>query len=192
MENIGRNDPCHCGSGKKYKKCCLTEEGRRTNNGGADECSVLDDWGYELFGFRFPEIAEKETRSITIMENRSFDLPAGTYVFHEMFCRERNCDCRRVFFYVTTLPRHDLEAVVCFGWESTDFYRNWYKDDDPLMIAELKGPSLNLGSPQPEHSPAILKFVRDVLIKDRNYMERIKCHYSMFKGDVDKRGIVDR
>lgn len=20
--NIGRNDPCHCGSGKKYKKCC--------------------------------------------------------------------------------------------------------------------------------------------------------------------------
>lgn len=22
---IGRNDPCICGSGKKYKKCCLTE-----------------------------------------------------------------------------------------------------------------------------------------------------------------------
>ena len=21
--NIGRNDPCHCGSGKKFKKCCL-------------------------------------------------------------------------------------------------------------------------------------------------------------------------
>ena len=20
---IGRNDPCHCGSGKKHKKCCL-------------------------------------------------------------------------------------------------------------------------------------------------------------------------
>jgi len=23
---IGRNDPCHCGSGKKYKKCCLGPE----------------------------------------------------------------------------------------------------------------------------------------------------------------------
>ncbi len=23
--NIGRNDPCSCGSGKKYKKCCLVE-----------------------------------------------------------------------------------------------------------------------------------------------------------------------
>ena len=21
--HIGRNEPCHCGSGKKYKKCCL-------------------------------------------------------------------------------------------------------------------------------------------------------------------------
>lgn len=23
---IGRNDPCPCGSGKKYKKCCLANE----------------------------------------------------------------------------------------------------------------------------------------------------------------------
>jgi len=25
-EKIGRNDPCHCGSGKKYKKCCGRDE----------------------------------------------------------------------------------------------------------------------------------------------------------------------
>jgi hypothetical protein len=25
-KKIGRNDPCPCGSGKKYKKCCLTEQ----------------------------------------------------------------------------------------------------------------------------------------------------------------------
>ena len=24
--NIGRNDPCYCGSGKKYKKCCLEKD----------------------------------------------------------------------------------------------------------------------------------------------------------------------
>lgn len=23
MSRIGRNDPCHCGSGRKYKKCCI-------------------------------------------------------------------------------------------------------------------------------------------------------------------------
>ncbi len=26
MKKIGRNDPCHCGSGKKYKKCCLEKD----------------------------------------------------------------------------------------------------------------------------------------------------------------------
>ena len=26
MAKIGRNDPCPCGSGKKYKKCCLASD----------------------------------------------------------------------------------------------------------------------------------------------------------------------
>src|SRR5262245_2113186 len=26
MAKPGRNDPCHCGSGKKYKKCCQPKE----------------------------------------------------------------------------------------------------------------------------------------------------------------------
>ena len=23
---LGRNDPCHCGSGRKYKQCCLSKD----------------------------------------------------------------------------------------------------------------------------------------------------------------------
>ncbi|WP_320041797.1 SEC-C metal-binding domain-containing protein [uncultured Desulfobacter sp.] len=33
MAKIGRNTPCPCGSGKKYKKCCL----------GLDLCLILLD-----------------------------------------------------------------------------------------------------------------------------------------------------
>jgi hypothetical protein len=29
MKKIGRNDPCPCGSGKKYKKCCGIENKQR-------------------------------------------------------------------------------------------------------------------------------------------------------------------
>ncbi|HYA72113.1 MAG TPA: SEC-C metal-binding domain-containing protein, partial [Roseiarcus sp.] len=25
FRNVGRNDPCPCGSGKKFKKCCLAD-----------------------------------------------------------------------------------------------------------------------------------------------------------------------
>ncbi len=26
IPKLGRNDPCHCGSGKKYKKCCYDKD----------------------------------------------------------------------------------------------------------------------------------------------------------------------
>lgn len=31
MERSGRNDPCPCGSGRKYKKCCLEHEAERAS-----------------------------------------------------------------------------------------------------------------------------------------------------------------
>lgn len=36
-QKIGRNDPCHCGSGKKYKKCCLEEDGKNKSKDVIDE-----------------------------------------------------------------------------------------------------------------------------------------------------------
>jgi len=37
MSKINRNDPCPCGSGKKYKKCCGLREdaGKKNRLGGA-------------------------------------------------------------------------------------------------------------------------------------------------------------
>lgn len=30
MEKVGRNDPCPCGSGKKFKKCCESKVTKRS------------------------------------------------------------------------------------------------------------------------------------------------------------------
>lgn len=40
MARIGRNDPCPCGSGKKYKKCCLPKENQRRGQEMALERAV--------------------------------------------------------------------------------------------------------------------------------------------------------
>ncbi len=32
-QKIGRNDPCPCGSGKKYKACCLQKETSKYSGG---------------------------------------------------------------------------------------------------------------------------------------------------------------
>ena len=36
----GRNDPCPCGSGKKFKKCCLGKEEPHPSGGGATAASA--------------------------------------------------------------------------------------------------------------------------------------------------------
>ena len=36
LRKVGRNDPCPCGSGKKFKKCCLTSTSDSLSAGGPD------------------------------------------------------------------------------------------------------------------------------------------------------------
>jgi len=36
MAKLGRNDPCHCGSGAKYKKCCLPKDEATEREGLAE------------------------------------------------------------------------------------------------------------------------------------------------------------
>lgn len=39
----GRNDPCHCGSGKKYKKCCEAKDEKARGEALAAEQAALPD-----------------------------------------------------------------------------------------------------------------------------------------------------
>ncbi len=41
MKKMGRNEPCHCGSGRKYKKCCLRKDEE-------DQRLALEEQQYEL------------------------------------------------------------------------------------------------------------------------------------------------
>lgn len=142
---------------------------------------------YVLFHDHLPEIAERETRTVTIMPNSNCGLPPGEYRFLEMFCDEPECDCRRVFFYVVSSISKKLEAVLTYGWESPAFYAKWLGHDDPHDIVQLKGPSLNVGSPQSHLAPSILELFRNVLLPDTSYIERVKDHYLLFREEIDKK-----
>ena len=41
-----------------------------------------------------------------------------------------------------------------------------------------------------EDQNTILELVKNILIKDKDYMERVKRHYNMFKADIDKRSEI--
>jgi hypothetical protein len=140
---------------------------------------------YALFHSRFPEVAERETRTVTVVHRHHFNLPAAQYAFVEMFCDEPGCDCRRVFFSVLSSLHKDVQAVIAWGWEDKEFYVKWMGDNDPIVIDELKGPALNLASPQSNLAPALLNLFREVLLQDTLYLERVKHHYAMFREKID-------
>lgn len=138
---------------------------------------------YVPFYEYFPEIAMRETRTL-ILPQASNGLPTGEYAFVEMYCDEKGCDCRRVFLNVI-YDRKDCTAVIAYGWEDAQFYTEWMRDDSPEVIEELKGPSLNVTSPQSKHAPAVLELFKQALLTDLEYVERIKHHYKIFRDCVD-------
>lgn len=140
---------------------------------------------YALFHNYFPEIAERETRTVTVLDHSEFNLPPAHYSFLEMFCDEPGCDCRRVFFSVVSSLQKDIQAVITWGWEEQSFYEKWMGDDDPLIIRSLIGPALNLASPQSKLASALLDLFRNVLLKDAAYVDRLKRHYSLFRQKID-------
>lgn len=140
----------------------------------------------------FPELAEEETRTFTILDDskqsagRTYGLPKDTYTLWESYCSEPDCDCRRVFFSVHSSKTNKLEAVVAYGWESQAFYAKWMGTDDPDMSKMMKGPILNPGSPQSDHAPAILNIIETGILKDKNYVNRLKRHYGLIKSVADQ------
>ncbi len=140
----------------------------------------------------FPVLAQRETLTLRVFPSPSCHLPPGEYAFSEMFCDEKGCDCRRVFLVVRPSCRPaEVLAVVAWGWEDIQFYAQWMKHGTLADAIELKGPVLNLGSPTSELSDELLKLTQEMLLKDAEYVERVKRHYQMFRfkvaGHRDKR-----
>ena len=147
---------------------------------------TTDNMFYVPFHEYFPDIAERETRSVTIPPGAKTGLPAGEYGFTESYCSKPGCDCRRVFLGVFSESRKRLEAVIAWGWEDLEFYRAWMGIPELFSVKNLKGPILNPGSPATELAPALLELTRHVLLRDREYIERIKRHYRLFKDKIDE------
>ncbi len=138
---------------------------------------------YVPFHEKFPEIAKEETRALIAIADP--ELPEGNYGLIEAYCDEVGCDCRRVFFNVYSEERNEVVAVIAYGWENRKFYADWFGDNDPQIIAELQGPILNVASYQSELAPILLDKIKYVL-NDRNYLERLKRHYRMFKDLIEE------
>src|SRR4051794_6248773 len=89
MSSIGRNDPCPCGSGRKWKKCCgasgsgvtsfeaSADTGALFGPGAAFLTSLLDSFGHGA-----------EPRSYRIMPTAEFAALSGISERNQVYWRE--------------------------------------------------------------------------------------------------------
>jgi hypothetical protein len=123
--------------------------------------------GFVAFHEVEPELAEHETRTITVF-NWQDDLPDGTYGLIESYCPDPACDCRRVMLNVAC--KEQLErgymATISYGFD---------RDDD------MAGPFLDPLNPQSEYSEALLQMVTTSALSDRDYVDRLEQHYHLVK-----------
>ncbi len=180
----GRNDPCPCGSGRKYKKCCalnLPSPTNPTSPAVNDTPALLDRVpGMTAFHLRVPEPGLREIRSIHVLAPDG-PVPAGEYAFLELYCEDLACDCRRVLIQVFEREAPEtVQATINFGWEPAAFYAAKFRDD-PHAVREITEASLDPLNPQARHADDLLDLFRTVLLADPAYVARLERHYEMFK-----------
>ena len=117
----------------------------------------------------FPELIDKETRFITILNDPV--IPDDQYILVEVYCPDPNCNCRRVQLKVIAKEntKQGELVTISFGFERDK---------------ELAGPYIDPLNPRCSYAGALFKIVAPMLEKDSQYVDRLKSHYHMVKQAV--------
>ena len=121
---------------------------------------------------KFPKLADTELRNITILPGYSSLLPPDCYGFIELYCDEKDCDCRRVMISVFAEKQRRFVAFINLGFDSDD---------------SMAGPFLDPLHPQASYALELLKSFTDMINYDPVYLRRLQRHYVMFKEKVEGR-----
>lgn len=159
-KKLGRNDKCHCGSGKKYKKCCMEKDLQEEREA------------------RAPQPSEEELLFET--EAAAFQAP-GTHVwgqtepeyFEEMDAdpkpdKPSKADADRSVFKVPEISDEQDKLI-------TDFLDRFYNLTDPKARAETLNNFLN---DHPELAPNLAAESEALLeLKDSFMRQELYCEY---------------
>ena len=120
---------------------------------------------------KFPKQGEKETRVVTVLSQEAGGPPPDQYGFVELFCEEKECDCRRVMISVLASRTNKIVATINMGFDSDDVDA---------------GPFLDPLNPQSEYSRYFIEIFTDIINDDPAYLDRLQRHYVMFKEKMDR------
>lgn len=106
-QKIGRNDPCPCGSGKKYKKCCAIIDDAKTAQLSADECRVFYETWFGLMAF-----VNERKRVVKAKIKPEYPNDVSDVITHKV--REvlwNNLELIDEYISETTLPQEKIDIL---------------------------------------------------------------------------------
>jgi hypothetical protein len=140
---------------------------------------------HTAFGEFFPEIADKETRVVTIIDQAIMGLPLGIYALIDLYCTDPDCDCRNVYIHVVTKEFPRPIATITYGWEDLSYYKEWMGvGEEDEMLIEFKGPALATFASQSQFARKWLGIFEDILKTDKEYANRFQRHYQLVKAFI--------
>jgi hypothetical protein len=191
---IGRNDPCFCGSGKKYKKCCITNvdaQDGAMREPGESNLDILE-------RAVPPEVIQ------SVMDEVDNWSPEDFRKLTERFLKEHPVLLVFVTAWLTPLPNdvrgHSL-LVVCTLIRT--FEKHYGRNHEPIIEADVRQvidrnmrlmeEPLRDQDPGDVVQPFLLKFISDTAFDfDDDELPESRDQYSLFlimKSTVD---LLDR
>ena len=115
MSMIGRNDPCYCGSGKKYKKCCLHKE-EQTREVSFHQEGLIK-YALENYQQDLAERTSKYVKKYPVAKEQE-QTYANIAVCWEIFCSEIKDNKTPVQLYVEKVKNSVKPEVaeILAGW----------------------------------------------------------------------------
>lgn len=134
-----------------------------------------------------PEVADAETRTVMIFDEKLYGIPEGQYAFIENYCSDPKCDCRKVMINIIRVDDQsgDNIGTISYGWEKLSFYTKWLYGDSELA-KEMKGPSIELGGHISTHPEVAIKLFKKAGLGDSTFTDRLPKHYALFKKAIEK------
>jgi hypothetical protein len=109
----GRNDPCHCGSGKKYKKCCLAKDEDAKQAEKAKPVAAGADWApakEDKAQKREPD-PHIEAFNTRLRDFEAADYEGKFHIFNRTLDEPELMDGEMAFEMLHDLFRHTIEQA---------------------------------------------------------------------------------
>jgi len=138
--------------------------------------------GSPRHAYGVPRDDTNQTTLLSLLSNQEKDKLMSEkykrYEFHESFCSDHECDCRKAMINVVNQNGERI-TTLSYCWEDIDYYLS--QGFSEHSAKDMVGINFDMCASKPNQDAHEAKKMFEELVKDESYAKRIVKHYKAFK-----------